>query len=47
MKMGSVVVALVEIWGDDAPPGVWGVYDFYFNEIKEIEPSPVTGKEKK
>ena len=27
--------ALVEIWGDDAPPGVWGVYDYDFNEIKE------------
>lgn len=28
--------ALVEIWGEHAPEGVWGVYDFYFNEIKEI-----------
>ncbi len=27
---------LVEIWGERAPKGVWGVYDFYFNEIKEI-----------
>jgi len=28
--------ALVEIWGEHAPKGVWGVYDFYLTEIKEI-----------
>ena len=27
--------AFVEIWGDDAPEGVWGVYDFGFDEIAE------------
>lgn len=27
---------LVEIWGKQIPEEIWGVYDFYFNEIKEI-----------
>ncbi len=29
--------ALIEIWGEHAPKGVWGVYDFCLTEIKEID----------
>jgi len=28
--------ALVEIWGENAPKGIEGVYDFGFDEIKEF-----------
>ena len=32
--------AFVEIWGDGIPEGVWGVYDYNFNEIEERRSLP-------
>ena len=28
---------LVEIWGKQIPEEIWGVYDFYLNEVKQID----------